>query len=60
MGVLHSSDRKYFLAWGGMWEGRSVQMRRAPGEIFGIGIEPNSMADPALPSHREETESQTG
>lgn len=58
MGVLHSSDRKYFLAWGGMWEACSVHMRRASGEIFGAGMEPNSMVDQAPPSHREEPRSQ--
>lgn len=64
MGVLHSNDRKYFLAWPGMWEECSVQMRRAPGEIFGNGIKPNGMTEQALGSsvkpchYTEETEPQ--
>lgn len=43
MGVLDSSKRKHFLAWGGMWEERPGALRTASGGIFVKEVEPGGM-----------------
>lgn len=43
MGVLGSSKRKHFLAWGGMWEERPGALRTASGGISAKEVEPGSV-----------------